>query len=867
MNRFRGLHSRSADYEVLEERLLFDAAPAAAAPTPLDPGAATAAEPPPPTGVANAATDLAQQPDTSLAREVIFVDKSVAGYEALVAELLQQSPAEVIFLDRQSDGVQQLAAAVSERRDLRAIHIISHGDEGRLFLGTAILTSDSLQHEHGASLAALRDSLSPEADILIYGCDFARGAAGGEAARLLADITGADVAASTDDTGHASLGGDWDLELQTGQVEATVLSAEQWMGLLAPLNIAVNSNPTVSGSGVGMTARYSNVGTVSGTSVDLVATVTSIASGDTVSFARNGDDARVVITTGADNNATVVIRWRLYQAGTTTPIAADVTFAATDLDGATGAYEMVTVSRDAIVSYEVNSPTNLSITASPFVVTAQGTQDESSGPTSLIRFGMNNATFWDVTYNVVNGTGLGGQTRWFEHDGNRSTTLTNPVVVNIPNIDLDANDSSGSSGSAYTATYTENGSGTPITDTDVTITNGSGTTLSSATIVLTNFQSGDLLAVQGTLPTGITASAYDPATGTITLSGTATLANYQTALRQIAFSSSSENPVTTARQINVKVSNGTMDSNTAVATINVNLAPDPVNDSFSGSEDATISGNVLTNDTDIGTTPSPANPLSIVSGPANGTLTTFNTSTGAFVYTPNANYNGSDSFIYRYTDGNGDFKNATVSLSLSPVNDAPVNTVPGAQTTTEDNNRLITGTTVADVDGGTLTTTLSIPSSAGTLSVVTGGGASINSNGTATVTIQGTVSQVNAALATITYTPISDYNTGSPSTPFNLTVSTTDGTATDSDTVAINVTPVADIVADSVTTAEDTAAHVQRSDRSGRRKSGQLRERGPCRDVGDAREQQDGVVHRANARRPGIPRRPTSTAMTRSPIP
>ncbi|MFO0871030.1 MAG: hypothetical protein U0935_19060 [Pirellulales bacterium] len=183
---------------------------------------------------------------------------------------------------------------------------------------------------------------------------------------------------------------------------------------------------------------------------------------------------------------------------------------------------------------------------------------------------------------------------------------------------------------------------------------------------------------------------------------------------------------------------------------------------------------------------------------------------------------------------------ATVSVTVTPVNDAPVNTVPGAQTTTEDNNRQITGTTVADVDGGTLTTTLSIPSSAGTLSVVTGGGAVINNNGTATVTIQGTVSQVNAALATITYTPISDYNTGSPSTPFNLTVSTTDGTATDSDTVAINVTPWR--TSWPIRSPAEYRAHVQRSDRSGRRKPGQLRERGPCRDVGDAREQRDGVV-------------------------
>ncbi len=147
----------------------------------------------------------------------------------------------------------------------------------------------------------------------------------------------------------------------------------------------------------------------------------------------------------------------------------------------------------------------------------------------------------------------------------------------------------------------------------------------------------------------------------------------------------------------------------------------------------------------------------------------------------------------------------TVNVTVNSINDTPVNTVPGAQTTNEDTNLVITGVSVADVDGGALMTTVSIPSSVGTLSVVTGGGATITNNGTTTVTVFGTASQINAALASITYVPTSDYNTGSPSTPFNLTVVTSDGTASDTDTVAINVTPVADIVTDSVSTSENSA--------------------------------------------------------------
>ncbi len=147
----------------------------------------------------------------------------------------------------------------------------------------------------------------------------------------------------------------------------------------------------------------------------------------------------------------------------------------------------------------------------------------------------------------------------------------------------------------------------------------------------------------------------------------------------------------------------------------------------------------------------------------------------------------------------------TVNVTVNSINDTPVNTVPGS---TDDQRGHEPGDhrrSVSDVETGTLTTTLSIPSLAGTLSVVTGGGATITNNGSASVTIVGTATQINAALASITYVPVADYNTGSPSTPFNLTVVTSDGTASDTDTVAINVTPVADIVSDTVSVNEDAS--------------------------------------------------------------
>jgi VCBS repeat-containing protein len=93
----------------------------------------------------------------------------------------------------------------------------------------------------------------------------------------------------------------------------------------------------------------------------------------------------------------------------------------------------------------------------------------------------------------------------------------------------------------------------------------------------------------------------------------------------------------------------------------------------------------------------------VVSGPTHGTLTL--NADGSFTYTPVANYNSLDSFTFKANDGLLDSNTATVSITVTPVNDAPVNTVPGPQTTNR-NNKLIFSSgngnaiSVADVDAG-----------------------------------------------------------------------------------------------------------------------------------------------------------------------
>ena len=125
--------------------------------------------------------------------------------------------------------------------------------------------------------------------------------------------------------------------------------------------------------------------------------------------------------------------------------------------------------------------------------------------------------------------------------------------------------------------YSEASPATVITST-LTVGDPDNANLVGAVVQITgNFQTGeDLLATSGTLPASITAAPFDTATGTLTLTGTATLADYQSALRSITYANTSDVPQTTARTVSFTVDDGTVASNVATRTINVsevNTAP------------------------------------------------------------------------------------------------------------------------------------------------------------------------------------------------------------------------------------------------------------------------------------------------------
>ena len=167
-------------------------------------------------------------------------------------------------------------------------------------------------------------------------------------------------------------------------------------------------------------------------------------------------------------------------------------------------------------------------------------------------------------------------------------------------------------------------------------------------------------------------------------------------------------------------------------TVNaVNDAPVAANDTASTNEDTAVAIDVLGNDT-----AGPANESaqtiavdSITIAPDHGTAVVISSGpdAGKVLYTPAADYNGSDSFTYKVCDDGTPSlcDTAVVSVTVNAVNDAPVNTVPGAQTTNEDTAKTINGISVADLDvaetlGGEFKVTIGVTNGTLTLAATTG---------------------------------------------------------------------------------------------------------------------------------------------------
>jgi len=228
----------------LEQRILFDGAAAAAVDQQhSDPGHAEAKDtshPAPTASEAQTTAAPAAQP-----RNLVVIDARVENRDQLVANLPAGTTALVV--DAGQDAIAAISNTLAQLGKVDSIQVFSHGAAGQFTLGNQVFTQQSVE-QLGERLSAWRGELNAGADIQLYGCDVGAGSSGQALVDELARWTGADVGASNNATGSQLAGGDWRLEVRSGDVDKTIALAAStltsFQGLLA------DASPTASlGSG------------------------------------------------------------------------------------------------------------------------------------------------------------------------------------------------------------------------------------------------------------------------------------------------------------------------------------------------------------------------------------------------------------------------------------------------------------------------------------------------------------------------------------------------------------------------------------------------------------------------------------------
>ena len=179
---------------------------------------------------ANASKSVADESSTDSVEgksaELVFVQADLAERDALIADLRQDALKSnrmltIVLLDTTKDGFEQIDVALAEYSNLDAIHFVTHGSDGMIQLGDSLLAANNLD-EHTVDVQDWGRALSDTGDILIYGCDVAANDNGKWLVQQIGALTGADVAASDDTTGHQDRGGDWLLEYRYGELNTDV---------------------------------------------------------------------------------------------------------------------------------------------------------------------------------------------------------------------------------------------------------------------------------------------------------------------------------------------------------------------------------------------------------------------------------------------------------------------------------------------------------------------------------------------------------------------------------------------------------------------------------------------------------------------
>ncbi|MEZ0538345.1 beta strand repeat-containing protein [Fibrella arboris] len=199
------------------------------------------------------------------------------------------------------------------------------------------------------------------------------------------------------------------------------------------------------GTGANKLARYSNVATLNGQSIDMIADVLSytttsstLTTTEPVNFSNVGSQAQFQLF---GSNSTATVRWTAVKSGTNIPVPFQASFTVGDLDRITTSgstrLEGIEVKRSELYSYKLNTPTNTSLVNGASIVRFQGTIEQSSGasPQFAVALSFVGVSSFDIVY-TKNGTETNAQAAGFTFDGNGSIVF-DATTACVPVLDTD----------------------------------------------------------------------------------------------------------------------------------------------------------------------------------------------------------------------------------------------------------------------------------------------------------------------------------------------------------------------------------------------------------------------------------------------
>ena len=431
--------------------------------------------------------------------ELVILNSSTADLDNVLAQLGDSR--DILIIDNAGDAFEQISGYLDSHDSYDAVHILTHGNDKGFYLGhQKVVAADQMSVFNG--------HLTENGDFMIYGCNLAASEQGQALVHDIADLTGADVAASSDITGAAAVGGNWTLEYNSGTIETASISLDSsWEHRLADITI---SNDPETATNFNSWANYA---------------AATPSDNDTVTFEK--DDSTISAI-----NISVSIIGGTYNLSGSFEIGSGKTLnlSGTDLHisvTGSGAYTLasgsnegsVSTSGDVVIS---SGATNSGAISNASSVTISGTNSNSIASTGAVTISGTNTGNITQSGSVTINNGANNNSFNVTSSGaieiSNNSKLTGDIVSNSSLTVASGSQLTLNGASTLAGTLENNGtvSGTPQTGAGIAIS-GSGKfdnfdyTANSGTLSVTgsaSFENGSSLTTTGNTPAGFSISGF-----------------------------------------------------------------------------------------------------------------------------------------------------------------------------------------------------------------------------------------------------------------------------------------------------------------------------------------------------------------------